>query len=98
MFFVLVFAAAFASPYGPSYDEVLVDHPVAFQLPEEVAAEPVWDACGYPLVASPLHGDGVIDLVEPPPLMPTRAAAPVAPALRAASSVAAVTVEARTRE
>lgn len=90
MFFVLVLASAFATPYGPSYDEVLVVAPTP-RLPEEVAAEPVCEVHW-------LHGDGVIDLVEAPPLMPVRVAAPAAPVLRAASSVAAVTVEALTRE
>ena len=92
MFIVLALSAAFAAPYGPVYDEVLVDHPATFRLPEEVAAAvPAWEV-------SPLQGDGVIDLVEAPPLMPARPGATVEPMVRAASSVAAVTVEARTRE
>ena len=93
MFFVLVLSATFATSHGPAYDEVLVDHPATLApSSREVAAEPVCDV-------SWLHGgEGVIDLVEPPPLMPARAVAPIAPAARAASSVAAVTVEARTRE
>ena len=92
MFFVLVFSAAFATSHTPAYDEILVDHPATFQAFGEVAGyEPICDVRW-------LQGDGVIDLVEPPPLMPAPVAAPAEPLVRAASSVAAVSVEARTRE
>lgn len=93
MFIVLVLSSAFAFPYGPAHDEVLVADLRPASV-EEVAPEPVWLVEPSEL----LHGDSVIDLHEAPPLQPAPTVHMSEATTRTAEACAAVTVEALTRE